>query len=84
MNFELGFYRTRDGSIVELLSHARGGYLARVIKSTFPENKDNNLGYDFEGNCGCSELDLMEYLKVKENGIHEGLSIQEYIKISTK
>lgn len=66
MNFELGFYKTRDNSIVEL-------------------TELNYSNWDADGNSlSTDELDLMEYLKVKENGLHEGNSIEQYIKEISK
>ena len=65
MNFALGFYRTRDGSIVELLCFFgnNGSYKGRAIISS-ATNLNRILYWNREGNATHynTELDLVEYL----------------------
>ena len=53
MNFELGFYRTRDGSIVELIAFSPNYrlYKGRLIQLTsIPIIVKNQLFWNQEGN----------------------------------
>lgn len=81
MNFSLGFYRTRDGSIIELTEIAQSYLVGRAVVSTL-QHKNRKLYWNENGDatCGVTPLDLIEFLKVKENRCHEGLSLKTYIE----
>lgn len=80
MNFELGFYRTRDGSIVELTEIAQSYLVGRAVVSTL-QHKNRKLYWNENGDATyyVTSLDLFEYLKIKENGRHEGPPLKTYI-----
>ena len=82
MNFKLGFYRTRDGSIVELTRFTESLLVGRVVVPL----KDRRLYWNENGDALYYDkaLDLIEYLKVKENGTHEGPSLESYIEEISK
>lgn len=83
MNFSLGFYRTRDGSIIELTELKEKTYVGRAVVSA-KIHLNRSLYWNSEGDAayGVESLDLVEFLKIKENNTHEGLPLKTYIEES--
>lgn len=80
MTLALGFYSLRNGEFAHITQYCEDSLYGYIL-----EKNDRMRFWKLNGDYPIdNEYDLVEYLKVKENGSHEGVSIKELIKKKEK